>query len=122
MRVYMVMVKGGRRRGRPILRRIDGVKAGVERIGLNIEDGRMYMQERDRWMRVVHSKHMCAACLINIRVSCVMDRSLGCLTYCGFPTWNPVSNVSLSMSAHKSKASLQSMYDDDVIECNCFSL
>jgi hypothetical protein len=54
-------LEGSTGRGRPKLRWIDGVKAAVERRGLNIEYARMCVHGRDRWRRVVHSKHMWAA-------------------------------------------------------------
>jgi hypothetical protein len=34
------------------------MKASVERTGLNIENVRMCVHDRDRWRKVVHSKHM----------------------------------------------------------------
>jgi hypothetical protein len=40
---------------------MDGVKAVVEQRGANIEYARMYVQDHERWRRVVHSKHMWAA-------------------------------------------------------------
>ena len=60
-RVYMSNVEGSRKRGRPKLRWMDGVKAAVERRGANIEYARMCVQDRERWRREVHSKHMWAA-------------------------------------------------------------
>jgi hypothetical protein len=60
-RVYMSNVEGSRGRGMAELRWMDGVKAAVERREANIEGARMCVQDRERWSRDVHSKHMWAA-------------------------------------------------------------
>jgi hypothetical protein len=40
------------------MRWMDGVNSRVEWKGLTIEDARMCMQDRLRWRRVQHSKHI----------------------------------------------------------------
>jgi hypothetical protein len=60
-RLYMSNVEGSRGRGRPKLRWMDGVKAAVERREANIEYATMCVQDRERWRREDHSKHMWAA-------------------------------------------------------------
>jgi hypothetical protein len=47
-RVYMSNVEGSRKRGRPKLRWMDGVKAAVKWRGANIEYARMCLQYRQR--------------------------------------------------------------------------
>jgi hypothetical protein len=59
-KVYRAKVEGSRGRGSPKMRWMDGVKADVEMEGLNIEDARICLHDRDRWGRVVHSKHIWA--------------------------------------------------------------
>jgi hypothetical protein len=44
----------------PKLRLMDSLNEGVERNGLNIENARMCVHDRDRCGRVVHSKHVWA--------------------------------------------------------------
>jgi hypothetical protein len=51
-------VEDRRGRARPKLRWMNGIKAVVKRRGANIEYARMCVQDREKWSRVVHSKHM----------------------------------------------------------------
>jgi hypothetical protein len=60
-RMYMSNIEDCRGRGISKLRWMDWVKASVERRGANIEYARMCVEDRERWRREVHSKHMWAA-------------------------------------------------------------
>jgi hypothetical protein len=64
-------VERSTRNGRPKLRWMGGMKADVDRNGLNIEDSRMCVHDCVRCRRVMHSKHI-LGCLntINFGVSC----------------------------------------------------
>jgi hypothetical protein len=68
-RVSMSKVEGSR--GRSKLRWMNGMKGIVEWRGANIEYAKMCMQNRERWMREVHSKHTWLPESHYLLVSCV---------------------------------------------------
>ncbi len=53
-KVWRVQVTGRRRRGRPNLRWMDGVSRALEVRGMNVEQGREMVWNRNEWKRVVY--------------------------------------------------------------------
>ncbi len=52
-KVLRAQVTGGRRRGRPNLRWMDGVSRALEVRGMNVEQGREMAWNRNEWRRMV---------------------------------------------------------------------
>ncbi len=52
-KVWRAQVTGGRRRGRPNLRWMDGLLRALEVRGLNVEQGREMVWNRNEWKRLV---------------------------------------------------------------------
>ena len=57
-RVYEFNVRGVRRRGKPRKCRMDGVKEVLARKGINIQEAKVSVQDRNEWRSICRECHM----------------------------------------------------------------